>query len=412
MRARTAECVRRADVALLLLDGAVGATGDDDAVGRWLRRRAGDVPRVVAFNKCEDGRDVSGADREVAARHADVGPLLVSATHGDGLPDLLDALRGFGAAANSAHDDGDAAPAVRVALVGRPNARRRAHRRFFSVAPGGDAVDARDRVPQAGKSTLLNALARSAAATTAREAGVTRDAVEARATVRGRAVTVVDTAGAAARDAATGADALARAAARAAAFEAARCDVAALCVDASTRPTRDDLRLARRLVDARVPVVVVATKLDLVRATARDVERGLRASPLRFLFDAADPPVVACSAVQAPARARRALALAVQTRDAHVERRIATGPLNAWLADVKRGPGGERLAAVRYAAQVATDPPTFALFGRGLGAALGPARRDRLASAIARDLGFRGARVAVVLRGDPVRRLRRQPARS
>ena len=39
----------------------------------------------------------------------------------------------------------------------------------------------------------------------------------------------------------------------------------------------------------------------------------------------------------------RALALAVQTRDAHVERRIATGPLNAWLADVKRGPGGERL---------------------------------------------------------------------
>ena len=64
---------------------------------------------------------------------------------------------------------------------------------------------------------------------------MTRDAVEARATVRGRAVTVVDTAGAAARDAATGADALARAAARAAAFEAARCDVAALCVDASTR---------------------------------------------------------------------------------------------------------------------------------------------------------------------------------
>merc|ERR1712097_42868 len=95
MRARTAECVRRADVALLLLDGAVGATGDD----------------------------------------ADVGPLLVSATHGDGLPDLLDALRGFGAVANSAHDDGDAAPAVRVALVGRPNARRRARRRFFPSHP-------------------------------------------------------------------------------------------------------------------------------------------------------------------------------------------------------------------------------------------------------------------------------------
>ena len=93
------------------------------------------MPRVVAFNKCEDGRDVSGADREVAARHADVGPLLVSATHGDGLPDLLDALRGFGAAANSAHDDGDAAPAVRVALVGRPNARRRARRRFFPSRP-------------------------------------------------------------------------------------------------------------------------------------------------------------------------------------------------------------------------------------------------------------------------------------
>ena len=153
MRARTAECVRRADVALLLLDGAVGATGDDDAVGRWLRRRAGDVPRVVAFNKCEDGRDVSGADREVAARHADVGPLLVSATHGDGLPDLLDALRGFGATAgiDADVDDGDAASAVRVALVGRPNARGRARRLFFASRPRRRRRRGAVRVPAGGQ---------------------------------------------------------------------------------------------------------------------------------------------------------------------------------------------------------------------------------------------------------------------
>jgi len=61
--------------------------------------------------------------------------------------------------------------------------------------------------------------------------------------------------------------------------------------------------------------------------------------------------VVAVSALEAPGRAKRALRMALAARDAHADRRIATGPLNHWFRDLRRGPGGEAYDAVRYVSQ-------------------------------------------------------------
>ena len=400
LRDLTAGCVANADVALVVLDGAAGVTGDDHDVARWLRSAAGDVPRLVLFNKMENDRQVAAADLAFAETLARAAPLSVSAEHGDGLPDVLDALRAFAAAAPSAEED-ELLPSledeVRVALVGRPNV---------------------------GKSTLVNALARSNVAVAAPEPGVTRDAVECAVDVAGRAVRLVDTAGV--RRVLEGTtsraskDAVEERAARSTELEVGgRCDVAVFVVDCSGPLRRDDLRLARHLSEARLPVVVLANKVDAYRAggavlagrganapsadasraAAKDVEDGLRRSELRFLFDATDAPIVACSALESPGRARRALRFALKAHDANVAKRVSTGALNTWFRDFRRGPRGEAFAAVRYLAQVGHAPPTFALFGRNLDAKLKPKIRETLAAAIGADFGFRGTRVALILRG-------------
>ncbi|KAH8050388.1 GTP binding protein [Aureococcus anophagefferens] len=337
LRDLTAGCVANADVALVVLDGAAGVTGDDHDVARWLRSAAGDVPRLVLFNKMENDRQVAAADLAFAETLARAAPLSVSAEHGDGLPDVLDALRAFAAAAPSTEED-ELLPSlddeVRVALVGRPNV---------------------------GKSTLVNALARSNVAVAAPEPGVTRDAVECAVDVAGRAVRLVDTAGV--RRVLEGTtsraskDAVEERAARSTELEVGgRCDVAVFVVDCSGPLRRDDLRLARHLSEARLPVVVLANKVDAYRAGGA-------------------------------------------AHDANVAKRISTGALNTWFRDFRRGPRGEAFAAVRYLAQVGHAPPTFALFGRNLGAKLKPKIRETLAAAIGADFGFRGARVALILRG-------------
>jgi len=162
--------------------------------------------------------------------------------------------------------------------------------------------------PNAGKSTLANALAGRPAAVADAAPGVTRDAVDVRFDVGGRLVALADTAGVrriARGRGIKGADALEEAAAKATARVVERgCDACLFCVDASKPVTRDDLGLARDLVaggaedaprraprrpiqvDSGTPVVVAATKADAAEATAAEIEESLRESQLGFLCQA------------------------------------------------------------------------------------------------------------------------------
>ena len=109
---------RKADAALLLIDGRAGVTPADEFFANQLRRLQ--VPIVLAVNKCEG----SAAEGGIAESHAlGLGqPIPISAEHGEGLADLYDALSPFdsevaqGSAAAPGRDD-----VLRLAIVGRPN---------------------------------------------------------------------------------------------------------------------------------------------------------------------------------------------------------------------------------------------------------------------------------------------------
>jgi GTPase len=154
--------VEAADVVLLVVDATVGITEVDAAVSRVLQRSG--RPVVLAANKV----DSSHAEPEVAALWAlGLGaPLPVSALHGRGSGDLLDAL--VKALPDVAAPQSQEVGPRRVALIGRPNV---------------------------GKSSLLNQLVGSERALVDAEAGTTRDPVDELVDIDGTTWRFVDTAG-------------------------------------------------------------------------------------------------------------------------------------------------------------------------------------------------------------------------
>src|SRR5204863_162840 len=158
-QARTA--IAEADVIVLVTDARDGLTVQDRAIGEELRRIGRRV--LVAVNKAE-GMNPSLATLEFHEMGLGV-PYAISAEHGEGVHDLVEAaLADFPVEEESGEPDS----AVRVAIVGRPNA---------------------------GKSTLVNALVGEERVVTFEEPGTTRDAIDVELAVRGRRYVLVDTAG-------------------------------------------------------------------------------------------------------------------------------------------------------------------------------------------------------------------------
>src|SRR4029079_18193371 len=169
MLAQTRTAIEQADAIFFVLDAKTGPVPDDRAFAD-LVRRAG-KPVVVVANKAE-GKG-SGA-RVLEAYELGLGdPVGISAEHGEGLADLFEALREAlpdvtGQQDEAAEATSDAARAIRVAVVGRPNS---------------------------GKSTLVNRLLGEDRMLTGPEAGLTRDTIAADLTWKGRAFKLHDTAG-------------------------------------------------------------------------------------------------------------------------------------------------------------------------------------------------------------------------
>jgi GTPase len=333
--AQSERAIREAAAVLFVVDASVGVTEDDARVAQLLQRVGTRV--LVAANKVDgDRRD---ADIWAFTRLGLGPPWPVSALHGRGTGDLLDALvAGFppeadadaGASPGEVEDgEGeDAVPGVpSVAIVGQPNV---------------------------GKSTLFNRLIGDERSVVHDLPGTTRDSIDTLVDTPEGPVRFVDTAGM--RKRAKEADgpeyySLVRA------LQAIdRSDAAMLVIDATAGVTRQDQRLAERVDAAGSPIVIVLNKWELLDAEAREQMRVAVADDLAFLGYA---PVLKLSA-------RTGLGVhklypAIRDAMAAYHRRVPTGELNRVLAaaqSVHRSPGGR----VLYATQGATDPPTFTLF--------------------------------------------------
>ena len=358
--AQAQAAVSMADVVLLVVDSAVGATEVDLAVARVLRR--GGKPVILAANKVDDER----GEADVASLWSlGLGqPYGVSALHGRASGEVLDAI--FEALPAAPHEvlDRGVGPR-RVAIVGRPNV---------------------------GKSSLLNRLTGQSRSVVHEVPGTTVDPVDSLVTLDEDVWRFVDTAGLRRRvRGASGAEYYASLR-TASAIEAA--EVAIVLVDASEPLSEQDQRVISMVVDAGRALVLAMNKWDLV-----DDERRTRLEKEveRDLARVGWAPRVNISA--RTGRAVDRLAPALRTALAGWEQRIPTGRLNAWLTEVAAATPppsrGGRAPRILFATQAGTRPPRFVVFASRF---LEPSYRRFLERRIREDFGFTGSPIEISVR--------------
>jgi GTP-binding protein len=312
-----------ATVVLLVVDAPAGLRPGDADLAKLLR--ASSVPSIVAANKLDRGEDAP-----LAAEFHGLGlgePVPVSAAHGVGTGDLLDklveAVRERAAEPEESDDD-----AVSVAVIGRPNV---------------------------GKSSLVNAFLGQERVIVDERAGTTRDAIDTRIEVDGRALVLVDTAGL--RRLAKVAGTVDYYAQLRSERAAERADVALVVCDAQEGVTSEDLRIAELAMRHGCATIVVLNKWD-VTATELEDAKARVATKLRLR-----PRVMTASALTGR-NVTRLMVEAVSLAD-RSRARIATADLNRFVAEVQsqRSPPAVRGRRLRifYAAQVESGPPRFRL---------------------------------------------------
>jgi GTP-binding protein len=351
MREQTGQAVGGADVVLFLIDARAGVTPMDRHFANWVRKAG--RPIVLLANKSERGADAPGIDEASVLGFGE--PLPISAEHGEGLANLHAALREHApadaileakgrrrdgeptAATEEPEDEAEARP-IRVAVIGRPNV---------------------------VKSTLINRLVGEERLLTGPEPGITRDAIEIPWTAGKHRFVLVDTAGL--RRKARIEDAVEKLSTSEAIQSLREAQVAILVLDATVMLEKQDLAIARLAVEEGRAIVIAINKWDLVddpAAAARKLRDRLEIS----LPQARGVPTVMLSALHG--RKLDALVRAVVESFEVWNKRVPTPPLNRWLGKateahpppVVRG----RRPRLRFIRQIATRPPTFAIFGAKL----------------------------------------------
>ena len=333
IREQALMAVNEADAVLFITDGSAGVTPPDREVAEILRRyqkTIGDQrwpPIFVVVNKCENERLRAAASEFYELGLGD--PYPVSAIHGTGTGDLLDAL----AASLPAQVEVEQDDSVKIAIVGKPNS---------------------------GKSSLLNKLVGQPRAIVSPIPGTTRDAVDTRIEVDGLPVTLIDTAGIRRRgkiEQGVEKYSVLRS------FKAIeRADVALLMIDAEAGITAQDTHIAGFILDAWKSTVVLVNKWDTIEKdtyTMDDYTRHVR-QELNFMDYV---PLLFISA-KTGQRVDQVLPMALRVQEQRLAR-ITTAMLNRVLRDAQDAQPAPshagRQLKIYYGSQVRVDPPTFVL---------------------------------------------------
>ena len=338
---QAAAAIDEAEALLWVVDVRRGMTPLDEELAGRLRETGKRV--LVAANKADAGR--LEADAGEFFRFGFENVFAVSAEHGDGLGDMLDALvEGFEAIPSPEEEVDTREHEIRLAITGRPNV---------------------------GKSSLLNRLLGEERVIVSPIAGTTRDAVDTVLEAEGRQFRIVDTAGIR-RKGKTGevAEKLSVLMAR---RSLERADVAIVVIDAVEGVAALDANIAGYAHDAGCSIILAVNKWDALEnketGTAAAFERDLR-DKMKFLEWA---PVVTISALTGQ-RVERILPLVLRANEAR-NLRIPTSQLNAFFErNVSQPRGGSAPAPVKggvsrlhvqYMTQTSVRPPTFVLFTSG-----------------------------------------------
>ena len=315
-----------ADAAIFLVDARDGITPLDRRVGELLRRL--EMPILLVANKVDAAQHEPEAAEFIRLGYGS--PLCISAVHGTGRDPLLDRLDQILAAAPGTAPQ---APVMKLAIIGKRNA---------------------------GKSTLVNALAGEARMIVSETPGTTRDAVDVRFEKDGRAFIAIDTAGVRKKSRMNDIEFYSY---MRALRSIRRADVVMHLIDATVPISEVDVKLAIAVRDEYKPVVLAVNKWDLAKGRAEpeayedyltQVLPAVRYAPITIM--------TARTGRNVPAAVDVALSLHAQAGT-----RISTGRLNNALETILavRGPSpkrGTKPLKIYYATQVAASPPTLVFF--------------------------------------------------
>jgi GTP-binding protein len=346
-----------ADAVLFVVDATVGPTDTDEAVVRVLRRAG--KPVVLVANKVDNTKTEADAAELWSLGLGE--PYAVSALHGRGSGDMLDAVLAALPETPAETDDLEGGPR-RVALLGKPNV---------------------------GKSSLLNKLAGQDRVVVDSVAGTTRDPVDEMIELGGREWRFVDTAGIRRRaHQASGTDYYATLRTQSALD---RAEVAVVLVDSSETLSEQDTRIISMVVESGRALVIAYNKWDLLDEERRfylerEIERDLVQVPW-------------APRVNISARTGRHMEKLVPALDVALESwdyRVPTGRLNAFLGElVAAHPHpirGGKQPRILFATQADVRPPRFVLFTSGF---LEAGYRRFVERRLREEFGFEGTPIEV-----------------
>lgn len=327
VRLQAEEAMRQADVIVWVVDSASGLTAADLEVAEELRRSP--KPVILAANKAENQKRQQDAVAEFSVLGFEE-PVLISALHGEGTGDLLDAIVSWFPKTPPQPEE---APAVSIAIVGRPNV---------------------------GKSSLVNALVGAPRTIVRDEAGTTRDAIDTPIVRDGQTILLIDTAGIRRRGRIQ--PGLEKFSVLRAVRAIERADVAVLLLDATEGVLAQDAHVAGYVDEAAKGLIIAVNKWDLVEKHPRaqqEYSEVLRRE-LKFL----DWAPIAYLSAKTGQRVSRLLPLALNIQ-AERTKRVPTSQLNQVIraaVDAHSLTDRGRALKIYYTAQTGTAPPRFTCF--------------------------------------------------
>ncbi|MCI1635730.1 bifunctional cytidylate kinase/GTPase Der [Bifidobacterium sp.] len=350
--------VRLADAVVLVVDGQVGLTASDERIVRMLR--ASGKPVLLAVNKVDDS-----SGEYMAAEFWKLGmgePYAVSAMHGRGIGELLDAAISCLSSAEATSGFLTPTGLRRVALVGRPNV---------------------------GKSSLLNQLAHEERSVVNELAGTTRDPVDEVIDIAGEDWLFVDTAGIKRRmHKVSGADYYSSLRTQAA---IERSELALVLFDSSQPISDQDLKVMSQAVDAGRAIVLIFNKWDLLDDFGRQ--------RLERLWETEFERVTWAQRINLSAKTgwhTNRLLASMETALQSWDKRIPTGKLNAFLGKIQAAHPhplrGGKQPRILFATQASNRPPRFVIFATGF---LEHGYRRFIERSLREEFGFEGTPIQI-----------------
>ena len=361
---------QEADAILFVVDATSGVTSSDEEVAVLLRSRQKKrdgknwPPLFLVVNKADNK-----ALRDSSVEFFELGlgePYAISANHGTGTGDLLDAL----VAAFPEQPEEEEDESVKIAIVGKPNS---------------------------GKSSLLNKLVGEQRAIVSPIAGTTRDSVDSQIVIDDIPVTLIDTAGIRRRGR------IDRGVEKYSVIRSMRaierCDVALLMIDATTNITAQDTHIAGFILEAWKSTIVLINKWDAIEKSNLTMEEYKQ--KIRLALNFMDYVPMLFISAKTGQRLDQVMPEALKVQDQRLVR-LSTSSLNRILmkAQDMHAPSSKtgRTLRIYYGTQVRSDPPTFMLYVNDVKLAHFSYLRY-LENQIRKEFPFTGTPIHIVLKG-------------